>query len=133
MFPLIAGIGALSCLTSLLQSSTSNVQSAAGGSALPTLDQMLSDTAQDVGASQSGTAGAGITGTPSVLDSGTLNTLLSLQGQASDDGTISQSGFEKVLGTAGVDTSRADALYNKLVGMQSQLQSQAGQELSTFL
>jgi hypothetical protein len=142
MFPLIAGMGALSCLSSLLQSGAADVKAASSGGALSALDQMFTGPTQDAGQSQPGASGGGTT---SVFDSGTLNALLSLQGQQSagdasgllsdltGDGTIDRAGFDKLLSAGGVDPSRADALFNKLADIQSQLQTQTGRELSALV
>ncbi len=127
MFPLIgAAGGALSVLNSLLQSTTSVTK--AGGNTSTSLAQLLSGS--DSQQTQA-VAGSGQGAAP--LSSGTLATLIALQGQgvqgqggvngqgglfsqldADGDGQISKSEFESALGKAGVDTSSADALFNKL-------------------
>ena len=127
MFPLMgAAGGALSLLNSLLQSTTAATK--AGGTSSTSLAQSL--TGSDSQQTQA-VAGSG-QGAPS-LSSGTLATLIALQGQgaqgqggvngqgglfsqldADGDGTISKSDFKSALGKAGVDTSSADALFGKL-------------------
>jgi hypothetical protein len=123
MFPITAGLGALSYLTSLLQSSTSK-----GSTPSDALTQ-LTDTL-DANQSQSTSNSVGSGGTTPPYDAGTLAGLLSLQQQSSSgasghsglystldtdgDGQVSQSDLESALGADGVDTSSADALFNKL-------------------
>jgi EF-hand domain pair len=130
MFPLMGAAGsALSILSSLLQSSTAGNTKSVGGSTSTSLAQVLSGSGD--GQQTQAVAGSGQGAAP--LSSGTLATLIALQGQSSQgqggvngqgglfsqldsdgDGNISQSEFENALGKAGVDTSSADALFNKL-------------------
>jgi hypothetical protein len=127
MFPLMAGAGAgvLGYLTSLLQSSTANIGGASGGSPLSSLEQTLSGVEQSAGQTISSQTGTGFSGLTSPFDAGTLNALISLQGQASSGagslfsqlqsgGTISKTDFENAMSAEGVDTASADALFNKL-------------------
>jgi len=126
MFPISAGLGALSYLTSLLQSSTA----ASSSSSSDLLSQLTQGLDSDGDSDQSQAASTGSTGTTSPFDFSTLASLLSLQGQPSDgtnsstptnlfstldsngDSAISQSEFESGLGAAGVDTTSADSLFN---------------------
>ncbi len=132
MFSMIgAAGGALSILSSFLQSSTAGNTKSTGNDPLSSLEQALSGNS-GTGAQSQTAVGSG-TGTSS-LSSGTLAALIAFQGQSgangangangsgglfaqldSDgDGQISQSEFEGALGQAGVDTSSADALFGKL-------------------
>jgi hypothetical protein len=83
MFPVTAAAGALSLLTSLLQSSVGNVGSPSGSNPLSALGQSFTggdaDGDGDQSASPSSATGAGAS-TPS-FDPGMLAALLSLQGQ----------------------------------------------------
>jgi hypothetical protein len=127
--PIGAAMGALSCVTSLLESAASSIGKAAGSNPLSSLDQAL--TGGDAAGSQSQsqtTTGAGAGAPP--FDSGMLATLIALQGQGGagasghsgmlskldtdGDGQISQKEFENAAGKAGVDTASADALFGKL-------------------
>ncbi len=110
MFPLIgAAGGALSILSSLLQSSSAGNTKSAGSNPLSSLGQALSGNS---GTQPQAVAGSG-QGAAS-LSSGTLATLIALQGQdganaagrpvraldADGDGKISKSEFESALGKA---------------------------------
>ncbi len=136
MFPLIglAG-GALSLLSSLLQSSaasnsstSSKATASTANNPLTALEQSLTD-AGGSGSQAQNAAGGGVGAPP--LSSGTLAALIALQGQggtdassgasglfakldSDGDGTVSKGEFENVLGKAGVDTNSADALFSKL-------------------
>ena len=123
MFPITAGLGALSYLTSLLQSSASH------GS---TSNNALTQLANTLDGNQSPTTSnpPASSGTQPAFDSGMLASLLSLQSQQSGgttgksglfsqldtdgDGQISKTDFESALSADGVDTSSADALFSKL-------------------
>jgi len=122
MFPLLgAAGGALSLLNTLLQSTTAATKTGSGSS--PSLAQTLTGSG---GQQPQAVVGSGQGTAP--LSSGTLSTLISLQGQdgangpgslfsqldADGDGTISQSEFENALGKAGVATSSADSLFSRL-------------------
>jgi hypothetical protein len=112
--------GALSLLTSFLQSSTASSAIKAGG-AQASMEPSLSD-----GGQPQAVVGSGSTSSP--LSSGTLAALIALQGQTGADGTgglfgqldgdgngaISQGEFESAVSSAGVDSSSADALFGKL-------------------
>jgi EF-hand domain pair len=125
MFSLIGAAGALSYLTSLLQSSTSGKATSAGSNPLSALEQSLTGES-GTGVQPQAVTGSGTGASP--LSSGTLAALIALQGQggangpgglfaqldSNGDGQISQSEFENTLGSAGVDTSSADALFAKL-------------------
>jgi hypothetical protein len=131
MFPITAGLGALSYLTSLLQSSTAATSSSQSGDPLSQLTQGL-DSDGDGDQSPTAAASVGSGGTTQPFAAGTLAGLLSLQVQGSNssngqappnlfskldgngDGQISQSEFESGLGSAGVDSSSADALFNNI-------------------
>lgn len=123
MFPLLgAAGGALSLLNTLLQSTTAATNT--GGNPLSSLEQTLSGN----GSQQQAQAVVGSGQGTAPLSSGTLSTLISLQGQSGangpgglfskldtdGDGSISKTEFEKALGKAGVNTSSADALFAKL-------------------
>jgi EF-hand domain pair len=124
MFPLTAGLGALSYLTSLLQSSTANVSPSQNNNPLSLLGHAFGTD------SQTQTASVGTGGTLPPFDPGMLASLISLQGQQSNgtngasglfakldtdgDGKISQTEFESALAADGVDTQSADALFSKL-------------------
>jgi hypothetical protein len=131
MLPLTAAAGALSYLTSFLQSSTaSNGASSTSSDPLLSLEQTLTAGADG---DQSTTSAATSSGTSSPsFDPGMLAALLAMQSQADgaaggtgssdllskldtdSDGQISKAEFENALGSAGVDTSSADALFSKL-------------------
>lgn len=126
MFPITSGLGALSYLTSLLQSSTATTGSSQSGSPLGQLGQLFGDADGD---QKQGTSTVGTGGSPPPFNPGMLASLISLQGQNGDgtqaqglfakldtngDGAISQSEFESALSANGVDTSSADALFSKL-------------------
>jgi hypothetical protein len=114
--------GALSLLTSLLQSSTSGSAIKAGGNPPMPLAQSQSD----AGAQPRPVVGSGANAQP--LSSGTLTALIALQGQlgghdggglfhkldSDGNGAINQSEFETAAASAGVDKSSADALFCKL-------------------
>ena len=130
MFPITAGLGALSYLTSLLQSSTASTGSSQSGNPLGVLGQAFGD--GDGDKQQSTLSSVGTGGSTPPFNPGMLASLISLQGQQSGstqgqgpsglfakldtdgDGQISKSEFENALGSNGVDTSSADALFNKL-------------------
>lgn len=126
MFPITAGLGALSYLTSLLQSSSAAAGSSQGSDPLSQLTQPLDS---DGDQSQPAAASLGSGGSVPPFDSGTLSNLLSAQGQngsangqapanlfstldSNGDSQISQSEFESGLSAAGVDTSSADSLFS---------------------
>jgi hypothetical protein len=134
MLPLTAAAGALSLLTSLLQSSTAKVGSSSSSSnPQSALSQTFvgGDTDGDADQSPSPISATGAGASPPSFDPGMLAALLSLQGQQANggasgssglfsnldtngDGQISKSEFEGTLGSVGVDTSSADALFSKL-------------------
>jgi hypothetical protein len=132
MLPLTAAAGALSYLTSFLQSSTaSNGASSTSSDPLLSLEQTLTAGAGGDQSTTSPAAGGSGASSPA-LDPGMLAALLAMQSQQTDgsngvspsgllskldtdgDGQISKTEFESALGSAGVDTSSADALFNKL-------------------
>ena len=116
-------LGALSSVSSLLESAASSIGKAAGND-LSALGQTFTAGNQP----QSNPATGGTAASP--FNTGTLATLISLQGQnttaggaasgllakldANGDGSVSKSEFESALSGAGVDTSSADALFSKL-------------------
>jgi hypothetical protein len=83
MFPITAGLGALSYLTSLLQSSTASIGSSQSSDPLSQLTQALADSDGDGDQSQTAAASVGSGGTTPPFDPGTLASLISAQGQAS--------------------------------------------------
>ena len=124
MFPLIGAAGsALSILNTILQSSAASNAAKTGGNIVSSLEQTLTGNGSQA---QQPVTGSG-QGAPS-LSSGTLATLIALQGQSGSnqqgglfakldtdgDGSISQSEFQTSAANAGVDTSSADALFAKL-------------------
>ncbi len=125
LFAIGPALGALSTVSSLLESAASNVGQAAGNE-LSSLSQYFTSNGTN-GQPQSQPAGSG-SSTP--FDSSTLAALISLQGQnatgtsggaglfakldANGDGSISKSEFENALSGAGVDTTSADSLFSKL-------------------
>ena len=132
MFPITAAAGALSYLTSLLQSSTANVGSASSSDPLLALGQTLSGNSRDGGDPlTSPLSSSGLSASIPSFDPGMLAALVSLQGQQANagpsgssgllsqldtngDGQISKTEFESALGSDGVDASSADALFSKL-------------------
>lgn len=132
MFPITAAAGALSYLTSFLQSSTANVGSASSSDPLLALGQTLSGTSGDSGDPlTSPLSSSGLSASIPSFDPGMLAALVSLQGQQANtgangssgllsqldtngDGQISKTEFESALGSDGVDASSADALFSKL-------------------
>jgi hypothetical protein len=135
MFPVTAAAGALSYLTSFLQSSTANIGSASGSDPLLALGQSLtgSDADGDGDQSTAASTAAGSGASGPAFDAGMLAALLSMQVQqagsgasgtgasgllsqldTNGDGQISKSEFESALGSAGVDATSADALFSKL-------------------
>jgi len=134
MFPITAAAGALSCLTSFLQSSTANIGASSASDPLSALTQSVTGGDADGDGDQSGAppaAGTGASGP--AFDPGVLAALVALQSQqagagtgatgpsgllsqldTNGDGQISQSEFESALGSNGVDQSSADALFSKL-------------------
>lgn len=112
--------GALSLLTSFLQSSTASSAIKAGG-AQASIESSLSG-----GGQPQAVVGSGSTSSP--LSSGTLAALIALQGQtgahgvgglfgqldSDGNGAISEGEFETAVASAGVDSSSADALFGKL-------------------
>lgn len=132
MFPITAAAGALSYLTSFLQSSTANVGSASSSDPLLTLGQTLSGNSSDGGDPlTSPLSSSGLSASTPTFDPGMLAALVSLQGQQANagpngssgllsqldtngDGQISKTEFESALGSDGVDASSADALFSKL-------------------
>ncbi len=129
MFPLIGAAGsALSILSSLLQSSAASNTKSISNNPLSSLEQTLTGGS---GQQTQAVAGSGQGAAP--FSSGTLATLIALQGQgvqgqsgangrgglfsqldADGDGKISKTDFETALGKAGVDASSADSLFSKL-------------------
>lgn len=121
---------AMSYLQSLMQAGTGGVSSAAGADPLTDLDQIFDGSAGSGGQQKASSNMLGASTTP--FQSGTLASLISLQGQSGADaagqspsdlfaktdadgnGQISQSEFENALGGAGVDKSAADTLFGKL-------------------
>ncbi len=81
MFPLAAGLGALSYLTSLLQSSTAATGSSASSDPLSQLTQALGDGGADQAQTAAASLGSG--GSTPPFDPGMLANLISVQGQAS--------------------------------------------------
>jgi len=132
MFPITAAAGALSYLTSFLQSSTANVGSASSSDPLLALGQTLSGNSGDGGDPlTSPLSSSGLSASIPSFDPGMLAALVSLQGQQANagpsgssgllsqldtngDGQISKTEFESALGSDGVDASSADALFSKL-------------------
>jgi EF hand len=120
--PVGLALGALSGISSLVQSAASSLTKGNG-------DNPLSALTQGLGGDQPPAIPTG-TSSASQLDSGTLAALISLQGQASSgtsgasgvfakldansDESISQREFENGLSAAGVDTNSADALFKSL-------------------
>lgn len=122
--PVGLALGALSSVSSLVESAASGLAKAGGKDPLSALAQAFTGEDQ----AQSKPASASLA---SRLDSGTLAALISLQGQggagaantasglfgkldADGNGAIGQSEFESALGSAGVDTNSADALFARL-------------------
>lgn len=119
--PVGLALGALSTVSSLVESAASSVAKAGGNDPLSSLAQAFSG-------EQSQTNPP--TGTPPAgqFDSGTLATLISLQGQdgknaasglfakidTDGDGAISKNELETALSKVGIDTTSADAVFNKL-------------------
>lgn len=131
MLPITAAAGALSLLTSFLQSSTANVGSSSASNPLSGLGQTLTDADGDGDQSTPPVSATGAGASTPSFDPGMLAALLSLQGQQANtgasgssglfskldtngDGQISKAEFESALGSNGVDTSSADALFSKL-------------------
>jgi hypothetical protein len=132
MFPITAAAGALSYLTSFLQSSTANVGSASSSDPLLALGQTPSGNSDDGGDPlTSPLSSSGLSAPTPSFDPGMLAALVSLQGQQANagqngssgllsqldtngDGQISKTEFESALGSDGVDASSADALFSKL-------------------
>ncbi len=123
VFAIGPALGALSSVSSLLESAASGIGQAASNE-LSALGQYFSSS-NDQTQSKPASGGAS-----SPLDSSTLAALISLQGQgtagtggasglfakldADGDGAVSKSEFESALGQAGVDSASADALFGKL-------------------
>lgn len=121
LFAIGPALGALSAVSSLLESAASSIGQQAGKD-LSTLGQAF--TAGNQPSSNPATGGTAA----SPFNSGTLAALISLQGQngasgasglfgkldTDGDGAISKSEFESTLGSAGVDTNSADALFARL-------------------
>lgn len=122
--PVGLALGALSGVSSLVESAASSLAKAGGNDPLSALAQAFTGEEQ----AQSKPASGSLAGR---LDSGTLAALISLQGQVSaaganaaaglfgkldadGNGAIGQSEFESALGGAGVDSNSADALFSKL-------------------
>jgi hypothetical protein len=132
MFPITAAAGALSYLTSFLQSSTANVGSTSSSDPLLALGQTLGGNSGDGGDPlTSPLSSSGLSASIPSFDPGMLAALVSLQGQQANagpngssgllsqldtngDGQISKTEFESALGSDGVDASSADALFSKL-------------------
>lgn len=125
MFPWIGAAGsALSLLNTVLKSGTASGTAQTGNNLFSSLGQALTGNS---GSEQTSAVTGSGQGAPS-LSSGTLATLISLQGQdgtngqrslfskldTNGNGSISKSEFEKALGQAGVDSPSADALFSKL-------------------
>jgi hypothetical protein len=125
MFPWIGAAGsALSLLNTVLKSGTASGAAKTGNDLFSSLGQALTG-------NNSATQTNAVTGSGQAapaLSSGTLATLIAMQGQggangrggafarldADGDGSISKSEFETAANKAGVDTSSADALFGKL-------------------
>jgi hypothetical protein len=136
MFSLTAAAGALSYLTSFLQSSTANIGASSSSDPLSGLSQALTGGDVDGDGDQSAAASTAAGSGPSspAFNPGMLATLLAIQSQqqagasaggtgapgllskldTNGDGQIDKTEFESALGSAGVDTSSADALFSKL-------------------
>jgi hypothetical protein len=118
--PVGLALGALSTVSSLVESAASSLAKSGGNNPLSALAQAF--TGEQPAATASATPAA------AKFDSGTLATLISLQGQggtaksgglfgkldADGDGAISKSEFESAFGKAGVDRTSADAAFGKL-------------------
>jgi hypothetical protein len=128
-----ASSDALAYLQQLLQQGTAGASKSTGAAdPLSELMQTLSGSGSDTDpltAPPSTAAGSGASGVPP-FGSGTMAQLLSLQNQsakgpeqaffskldANGDGTISKTEFESAASKAGVDTSVADAVFDKIDG-----------------
>lgn len=123
--PVGLALGALSTVSSLVESAASSLAKAGGNDPLTALAQAF--TGEQPSSTPASVPAA------SQFDKGTLAALISLQGQgttgasgasgasglfakldADGDGSISKSEFESTLGKAGVDSNSADALFSKL-------------------
>jgi hypothetical protein len=123
--PVGLALGALSTVSSLVESAASSLAKAGGNDPLTALAQAF--TGEQPPSNPASVPAA------SQFDKGTLAALISLQGQgttgasgasgasglfakldADGDGTVSKSEFESTLGKAGVDTNSADTLFSKL-------------------
>lgn len=114
MFPIAAGLGALSLLNSLLQSTTAGTGTSQSGNPQSVSGQGFGD--GDGDQSNGAPAWVGSGSAPPPFNSGMLAGLISLQGQQSGSGVgqISKTNFETTLAADGVDTKSADALFSKL-------------------
>ena len=124
MFPWIgAASGALSLLNTVLKSGTASGTAKTGDNLFSSLGQAL--TGKSGGEQASAVTGSG-QGAPT-LSSGTLSTLIAIQGQggpngksafarldADGDGSISKNELETAAKKAGLDTSSADTVFGKL-------------------
>lgn len=134
--PVGLALGALSGVSSLIESAAAGLAKGGGNDPLSALAQAFTgdQPAADPVAKPAG----------GPLDSGTLATLISLQGQSGpggslfatidtdSNGSISKSEFESALAGAGVDTNSADNVFTRLDAdgdgsiSQSELSSRAG-------
>ena len=122
--PVGLALGALSSVSSLVESAASGLAKAGGNDPLSALAQAFTGDQPPANPSPGKPV-------PGQFDSGTLATLISLQGQGSagasnaatglfakldadGNGAISKSEFESALSGAGVDTGSADALFGQL-------------------
>jgi hypothetical protein len=120
IIPVGLALGALSGVSSLIESAASGLAKAGGNDPLSALAQAF--TGDQPPADPAGKPAGG------PFNSGTLATLISLQGQngaggasglfakldANSDGSISKSEFESALAGAGVDSNSADAVFGRL-------------------
>jgi hypothetical protein len=123
LIPVGLALGALSGVSSLLESAASGLAKAGGNDPLSALAQAFAG--DQPPADPAGRPAAGR------FDSGTLAALISLQGQSSTgtvnaasglfakldadgNGAIGKGEFESALGSAGVDANGADALFGRL-------------------
>jgi hypothetical protein len=109
MFPITAGLGALSYLTSLLQSSTAATSSSQSGDPLSQLTQGL-DSDGDGDQSPTAAASVGSGGTTQPFDPGTLASLISAQGQAS--GSSNGQDLSSLLNAADASGAKTQTVTN---------------------
>ncbi len=107
MFPISAGLGALSCLTSLLKSSTSS-SATQGGNALSQLGSIIGDKDGDKDKKSSAALGTGGTAQPFSTD--TWSSLLAATTTSSDSAS----------GSGGTTTGQ-NGLIDQLIKLQSLL------------